>query len=86
MSYQTTNEVAVGGAWTENLSPCPPQGHSHCTLRMTEALAGRPLPGSCTEQLSSCWARWAMTVKVLVPPEKASPPTLSSLEVLASCS
>lgn len=85
-ALRTTCLVGAGGPWAENLSPCPPQGHSHCTLRMTEALADRPLLGSCREQLSSCWARWAVTVKVLVPPEKASPPTLSSLEVLASCS
>lgn len=78
--------------WWLSLGPFPKTlgrpcgGHSHCTWRMTEALATRPLPGSYREQLSSRWALWAVTVKVLVPPEKASPPTLSSLEVLASCS
>lgn len=79
-----TLQTVVLGA--QEVSSCPLQEYLHCTLRMTEALAGRPLPGSCREQLSSCWARWAVTVNVLVPPEKASPPTLSSLEVVASCS
>lgn len=87
LSLNKTHKTQQVFFWgTRSASPCPPQGHLHCTLRITEALAVRLLPGSCREQLSSCWARWAVTVKVLVPPEKACPPTLSSLEVVASCS